>query len=84
MSSFLPNSSVKLGVDMLELDCQLTKDEQVVISHDNDLLRGTGVAKHISELAFDELPQYSDELDVTFGFGKLYISFRVYSIYPAL
>ncbi|KAL5968623.1 Lysophospholipase D GDPD1 [Taenia solium] len=62
------SSSVKLGCDMLELDCQLTKDEEVVVSHDNDLSRATGVNKCISDLTFNELPPYSDHLDVTFGF----------------
>ena len=57
---------------MLELDCQLTKDEEVVVSHDNDLLRSTGVAKKISELTYDELPQYLDQLDVTFAFGECF------------
>lgn len=61
---------MELGADMLEIDCQLTKDEEVVVSHDNDLSRGTGVGKHISDLNFDELPQYKDTLEVTFGFGK--------------
>ncbi|EUB59203.1 Glycerophosphodiester phosphodiesterase domain-containing protein [Echinococcus granulosus] len=64
------SSSVKLGCDMLEIDCQLTKDEEVVVSHDNDLTRATGVSKCISDLAFNELPQYSDQLAVTFGFGR--------------
>ncbi|VUZ39230.1 unnamed protein product [Hymenolepis diminuta] len=64
-------SAVELGADMLEIDCQLTKDEEVVVSHDNDLSRGTGVAKHISDLNFDELPQYKDTLEVTFGFGRV-------------
>nr|CDS28042.1 glycerophosphodiester phosphodiesterase [Hymenolepis microstoma] len=64
-------SAVEMGADMLEIDCQLTKDEEVVISHDNDLTRGTGVANHISDLNFDELPQYKDTLDVTFGFGRV-------------
>ncbi|CDS43201.1 glycerophosphodiester phosphodiesterase [Echinococcus multilocularis] len=62
------SSSVKLGCDMLEIDCQLTKDEEVVVSHDNDLTRATGVSKCISDLAFNELPQYSDQLAITFGF----------------
>nr|NP_001187824.1 glycerophosphodiester phosphodiesterase domain-containing protein 1 [Ictalurus punctatus]ADO29168.1 glycerophosphodiester phosphodiesterase domain-containing protein 1 [Ictalurus punctatus] len=63
-------SAVGLHCDVPELDCQLTKDQQVVVSHDNDLLRGTGVAKLISELNFDELPQYSSCILVTFGFGQ--------------
>lgn len=49
--------SKEIGVDVIEFDCQLTKDGQVVVSHDNNLNRLTGVNKQISGLNFDELPQ---------------------------
>ncbi|KAM7535771.1 hypothetical protein Aperf_G00000100711 [Anoplocephala perfoliata] len=64
-------SAVDMGCDLLELDCQLTKDEEVVVSHDNDLTRATGVAKNISDLNFAELPEYHETLEVTFGFGEV-------------
>ncbi len=43
----------------------------MVVSHDNDLQRGTGVAKLISDLNYDELPEYQECIPVTFGFGKV-------------
>ncbi|NXS12121.1 GDPD1 Lysophospholipase, partial [Neodrepanis coruscans] len=58
--------AVNLGTDMLELDCHLTKDEQVVVSHDENLKRSTGVDVNISDLSYSELPPYLCKLDVTF------------------
>uniref|UniRef100_A0A8D2Q2V9 Glycerophosphodiester phosphodiesterase domain containing 1 n=1 Tax=Varanus komodoensis TaxID=61221 RepID=A0A8D2Q2V9_VARKO len=58
--------AVNVGTDMLELDCHLTKDEQVVVSHDENLKRSTGVDVNISDLKYSELPPYLCRLDVTF------------------
>jgi glycerophosphoryl diester phosphodiesterase len=37
---------------MLELDCHITKDEQVVVSHDANLKRSTGVNVNVSDLKY--------------------------------
>lgn len=37
---------------MLELDCHLTKDEQVVVLHDSNLKRSTGINAYISDVAY--------------------------------
>ena len=46
------SSAVTIGTDMLELDCHITKDEQVVVSHDANLKRSTGINVNVSDLKY--------------------------------
>jgi glycerophosphoryl diester phosphodiesterase len=54
LSAFRHSASLK--VDVLELDVQETKDKQVVIFHDDNLLRMCNVDKRICDLDYKDLP----------------------------
>ncbi|KAI4897523.1 hypothetical protein NFI96_018359 [Prochilodus magdalenae] len=61
--------AVATGTEMLELDCHLTQDGYVVVSHDKNLQRQTGYNVDISSLKYQDLPLYKDKLEVTFYIG---------------
>ena len=53
MSAFV--GAKKLGADWIELDVQQTKDKQIVVSHDTNLARVTGVNKDIIDMDYSEI-----------------------------
>ncbi|XP_063074053.1 lysophospholipase D GDPD3-like [Engraulis encrasicolus] len=68
------NHAKAVGADMFELDCHMTKDGHVIVSHDGNLLRQTGVDVDISSLNLQDLsgpsgPLYKENLEVTFNIG---------------
>ncbi|KAM9844125.1 lysophospholipase D GDPD3a isoform 2-T2 [Aulostomus maculatus] len=61
--------AVEQGTQMLEMDCHLTHDGYVVVSHDENLLRQTGCDVAMSSLNLQDLPLYKERLEVTFYAG---------------
>ncbi len=50
--------AVELGIDGVELDVHLTKDGKLVVIHDMDLKKLTGIKIPIKQLTFKELKKY--------------------------
>ena len=42
---------------IIELDVRLTKDKKVIVFHDNNLFRITGINKNINESTYEELKE---------------------------
>jgi glycerophosphoryl diester phosphodiesterase len=45
-------SAVEVGTQMLELDCHITQDGEVVVCHDEDLCRLTGESKLVHDTLY--------------------------------
>ncbi|XP_038619286.1 lysophospholipase D GDPD3 [Tachyglossus aculeatus] len=64
-------NAVTQRADLLELDCQLSQDGVVIVSHDSNLQRQSGLNKEIRNLNSAELPLYKEELEVYFSPGRV-------------
>lgn len=62
--------AVDSGAGMLELDVRLSKDGQVVVVHDKQLLRLTGISQEIGLLNFSELPPLKSTIPIDFCPGE--------------
>lgn len=71
-------SAVKLGTNMLEMDCHLTKDKQVVVLHDACLLRTTGHDVLVKDLDYSQLPLIKTSINIDFDPGNKILLIRLY------
>ncbi|XP_071092862.1 lysophospholipase D GDPD1-like [Haliotis cracherodii] len=59
--------ALSLNTEMLELDCHVTRDGQVVVSHDESLERACGYSGKISGMDYKDLPPLKPCLNVDFS-----------------
>lgn len=67
------SEAVRVGADGIELDVHLTKDNQVVVIHDESIDRTTNGTGFIRDLTFEEIRQYSagSWFDTQYKFEKV-------------
>ncbi len=65
--------AMEMGVDMIELDIHLSKDDSLIVMHDNDVKRTTNGAGQIAELTYDQIKQ----LDAGSSFDSSYKNEKV-------
>lgn len=65
--------AVEMGADAIELDCQLSKDGQLVVFHDSTLVRTTGRSGFVKDATVDELRR----LDAGSWFAPSYANERI-------
>ncbi|HSE88086.1 MAG TPA: glycerophosphodiester phosphodiesterase family protein [Candidatus Binatia bacterium] len=49
--------AIEAGADMIEMDCQLTRDGHIVVFHDERLKRTTGVSGNVRSKSLEQLKQ---------------------------
>ncbi len=64
--------AVEIGVDFLETDVRLTKDDEFVLFHDDDLVRTAGESGTIRDKTLDELRQIDLGYNFTLDDGKTF------------
>ena len=68
--------AIKYKVDMIELDVRFTKDDKLVVFHDEDLNRICGSNEKVSELTLKELKKY----DIGSHFSYDYIGEKIMTL----
>lgn len=66
-------SAIDSGTDWIELDVQQTADGQIIVMHDSNLLRTTGVDRNIWEVTYDEIK----DLDAGSYMGEEFSDVRI-------
>ncbi len=65
-------SAIDVGVDFIETDVRLSKDDEPMLFHDDTLERTTGVSGTIRDMTYDELKGIDVGFNFTMDEGKSY------------
>jgi len=75
--------ALELGVDGVEFDVFKTRDDRIVVFHDEDTERLTGVKGNITEMTWDEVSKLRIQKRVDMGGGK-FVTFSTEQRIPLL
>ena len=66
--------AVEKGCHMLEMDVRMTKDKQLILCHDEDMMRMCGDKRKVSDVNFAELPKFKKKFQMQqhHAFGESY------------
>ena len=70
----------EIGVNSIELDVQMTKDGEIIVMHDDNLRRTTGVDKNVWEVTYDEIK----DLDNGSFFSKEFAGTKIPTLEEAI
>ena len=51
------DSAIQQGVQVVEFDIQMTRDEEIILHHDQTLSRMTGVSERVEDLSYEEIQE---------------------------
>ncbi|MCK8816858.1 glycerophosphodiester phosphodiesterase [Natroniella sulfidigena] len=68
--------AIKANLDMVEIDVQLSKDNQLIVFHDYDLRRIAGIKKKVSDLKLKELKK----IDIGSWFSEQFAQERILTL----
>ena len=51
-------AAIENGADVIELDVRETKDGEIIVTHDKNLVRTTGIDAYVEDLTFGEIRQF--------------------------
>lgn len=64
-------SAIKVGSQMLEMDCHMTSDGEVVVVHDFNLSSLCERPVTVSSTPYKDLPMYKKRVSIAFAKGEI-------------